>query len=239
MLDPAVLGIDIGSVSIAAAVVDAAAAVVKSDYRFHKGNVRDTLRSVLEELGPASVGAVAFTSSSPCLVPGALTFDPQVCLIAASRRYFPDGRSILHIGGERFGLIRLDSAGAYRGARASSACAAGTGSFLDQQARRLGFPSSAELARRACAGGGGEPPRISTRCAVFARTDLVHAQQEGHSLEEICDGLCRGLAQNIADTVFGGDAPSGPMVFAGGVARNDAVRKHLERIVGGDVTFEK
>ena len=44
---------------------------------------------------------------------------------------------------------------------------------------------------------------LLTRCAVFARTDLVHAQQAGYSLPEICDGLCRGLAQNIADTLLG------------------------------------
>ena len=63
-----------------------------------------------------------------------------------------------------------------------------------------------------------EAPRISTRCAVFARTDLVHAQQAGYSLEEICDGLCRGLAQNLVDTLLGGESLEQPVIMAGGVA---------------------
>ena len=48
----------------------------------------------------------------------------------------------------------------------------------------------------------GPPPKIASRCAVFAKTDLIHAQQEGHSLGAICDGLCKGLAKNITDTLF-------------------------------------
>ena len=43
------------------------------------------------------------------------------------------------------------------------------------------------------------PPTIASRCSVFAKTDIVHAQQTGYSLEEICDGVCKGLADNIAD----------------------------------------
>src|SRR5208337_270079 len=87
------------------------------------------------------------------------------------------------------------------------------------------------LVRRARANGGAAP-KISTRCAVFARTDLVHAQQAGYSLEEICDGLCRGLSQNIADTLCGGERLQEPVLFAGGVAQNAAVRKHLEHALG-------
>jgi len=73
-------------------------------------------------------------------------------------------------------------------------CAAGTGSFLDQQARRLKLKRDRELSRIAF-NNKGVIPKIATRCAVFAKTDLVHAQQEGYSLEEICDGLCYGLAK--------------------------------------------
>ena len=156
--------------------------------------------------------------------------DSQISLIAGCRHFFPDVRSIIFVGGEKFGLIQFDSKGSYRGARSNSSCAAGTGSFLDQQARRLGFAGVDELVRRACASTT-PPAKISTRCAVFARTDLVHAQQAGSTLEEICDGICRGLAQNIADTLLGGQPPEQPVVFAGGVSQNAAVRTHLEQIL--------
>jgi predicted CoA-substrate-specific enzyme activase len=231
MLDPGFLGVDVGSVSVCLALLDTTGETRQTAYRFHKGKVRETLRSLVEELGPVPLAGIGFTSASPLLLRGAAAFDTQVSLIAACRRYSPAVKSIIFVGGERFGLIRFDREGNYRGARTNSSCAAGTGSFLDQQARRLGFPGIEELVRRATACAT-PAPRISTRCAVFARTDLVHAQQAGFSLEEICDGLCRGLAQNIADTLLGGEQLELPAVFAGGVALNQAVKRHLEQIVG-------
>ena len=231
MLDPVLLGVDIGSVSIAVAILSAQKEVERFVYRPHRGRVRETLHAILDEIGVVTVSGAAMTSGSPPVLRHARLFDSQISLIAGCRRSFPRVRSIIFVGGEKFGLIRFDGAGKYRGARSNSSCAAGTGSFLDQQARRLGFAGIEELVRRACASTT-PAPKISTRCAVFARTDLVHAQQAGYSLEEICDGLCRGLAQNIADTLLGGEAPEEPAVFAGGVALNEAVRAHLEEIVG-------
>jgi predicted CoA-substrate-specific enzyme activase len=231
MLDPGFLGVDVGSVSVCVALLEKTGETRRTAYRFHKGKVRETLRALVEEIGPVPLAGIGFTSASPLLMRGAAAFDTQVSLIAACRRWSPSVKSIIFVGGERFGLIRFDREGNYRGARTNSSCAAGTGSFLDQQARRLGFAGIEELVRRALASTT-PSPRISTRCAVFARTDLVHAQQAGFSLEEICDGLCRGLAQNIADTLLGGERLELPAVFAGGVALNQAVKQHLEQIIG-------
>jgi predicted CoA-substrate-specific enzyme activase len=175
--------------------------------------------------------AIALTSGSPPVIPGAQGVDSQTALITGCTHSFPAVGSILYVGAEHFGLIRLDDDGSYRGARTNTSCAAGTGSFLDQQARRLGLTGIEELAERAMANAR-PTPRISTRCAVFARTDLVHAQQAGCSIEEICDGLCSGLARNIADTLLGGEKPREPLIFAGGVALNEAVCRHLESIIG-------
>ena len=231
MLDPGFLGVDVGSVSVCLALIDPSGETRRTAYRFHKGKVRETLHTLVEDLGPVPLAGIGFTSASPHLMRGAASFDTQMALIAACRLYSPDVKSIIFVGGERFGLIRFDREGNYRGTRTNSSCAAGTGSFLDQQARRLGFAGIQELVRRAMACTT-PAPRISTRCAVFARTDLVHAQQAGFSLEEICDGLCRGLAQNIADTLLGGEQLELPAVFAGGVALNQAVKGHLEQLTG-------
>ncbi len=224
------LGLDIGSVSISCALMNSEKEVLRTAHLPHRGRVAETLASVISELGPIR-SAVACTSSGPRLIPLVRSFDPQICLISSVRKLLGQPGSILFVGGEKFGLIRFDGQGRYRGTRSNTSCAAGTGSFLDQQARRLGFPGTAELCKAAL-GCSGTPPKISTRCAVFARTDLVHAQQSGYSIEEICAGLCRGLAQNIADTLLGGEAPREPVVFAGGVSRNGAVLAHLEEILG-------
>ncbi len=238
MLDPVLIGVDIGSVSISVALLNSARPnVARSDrdvqrfeYRPHGGKVRETLRDILTEIGPITVSGVAITSGSPPLLRNAHPCDSQISLIAGCRLFFPGARSIIFVGGEKFGLVQFDSQGSYKGARSNSSCAAGTGSFLDQQARRLGFTAIDELVHRACASTT-PPAKISTRCAVFARTDLVHAQQAGFSLEEICDGICRGLAQNIADTLLGGQPLEQPVVFAGGVSQNAAVRAHLEQVL--------
>ena len=226
-----VLGIDMGSVSVSCALLDASGEVLASGHRAHQGKVRETLAAAVADLSPGRVAGIGITGSGPRLIPVARAVDPLVALVVACRRLFPDVGSILSVGGERFSLIRFDEAGRYVGTRSNSSCAAGTGSFLDQQARRLGLASSRELAEAALANTG-DAPRISTRCAVFARTDLVHAQQAGYSLEEICDGLCAGLARNVADTLLAGEPPRAPVIFAGGVAANEAVRRHLERLFG-------
>ncbi|MDY7029249.1 MAG: acyl-CoA dehydratase activase, partial [Spirochaetota bacterium] len=65
----------------------------------------------------------------------------------------------------------------------------------------------------------------------FAKTDLIHAQAEGYGLREICDGLCCGLAKNIADTLTSDEAPPAPIIWSGGVSLNRAVQHHLEKIL--------
>ena len=132
--------------------------------------------------------------------------------------FYPQARSILIIGAEKFGLIQLDRQGNYRTFRANTGCAAGTGSFLDQQALRLKLENTAALSALAQRNTGAIP-KIASRCAVFAKTDLVHAQQEGYLLEEICDGLCYGLAKNVVDVLFSGQTPLGPVLLTGGVAK--------------------
>ncbi|MDF1569730.1 MAG: acyl-CoA dehydratase activase, partial [Spirochaetaceae bacterium] len=121
--------------------------------------------------------------------------------------------------------------GEYRSFKGNTSCAAGTGGFLDQQAERLGLSSAAELAELA-ESNTGEAPKIATRCAVFAKTDLTHAQQEGYSLEAIADGLCRGLAGNLLDVLLDGHPPAEPLVFCGGVSRNPAVARHIAELTG-------
>ena len=112
------------------------------------------------------------------------------------------------MGGEKFGLVLFDENDKYRKFKSNSSCAAGTGSFLDQQARRLNLKNISEFGDLAKTNKG-DFPKIASRCSVFAKTDLIHAQQEGYSLSEICDGLCYGLAKNIVDTLFNsGDSES-------------------------------
>nr|MBL0713583.1 CoA activase [Desulfobacterales bacterium] len=229
-----VLGIDIGSVSVGVVQMTADRRIVHTEYAFHYGDITGTLVKLVSGFDLSPPIWVAASAATPETVRVTERFDDQICCIAAARFWRPDVRAILNVGGEKFHLIRLGEDGRYLGSRGVTPCAAGSGAFLDQQARRLGLKGPAELSRMAF-DNTAPRPRIASRCAVFAKTDLIHAQQEGHSLEAICDGLCHGLAKNITDTVIGGASVRQPLVFCGGVARNGAVRRYLADFVGATV----
>ena len=189
-----VLGIDIGSVAVSVAAVSADREVRDSCYRFHHGDLAKCMRDVLGEVDLEDVGYVVATGSTPAIIDAAMRYDNQVATISAATHYHPDVRAILVVGGEKFFLSTFDESGNYRGSACNTSCAAGTGSFLDQQASRLKMKGIEVLSTTAC-DNSGSCPKIASRCAVFAKTDIIHAQQEGYRFEEISDGLCRGLAQ--------------------------------------------
>ena len=231
------LGVDVGAVSVSVVELRGDGVVSRAVYEVHHGDIETVLDDILRRLDLSRVGLLAATTTTPSLVRADARYDNQLCLIAGARRFHPRARSILVVGGERFGLIRFDEAGNYLSFKANPLCAAGTGGFVDQQARRLNLEDAEALAALAMANRV-EPPKIASRCAVFAKTDLVHAQQEGHSLEAICDGLCRGVAKNIVDTLFTGETVLEPVLVVGGVARNQAVVRHLRELLGLETVVE-
>lgn len=227
------LGIDIGSVSISLALVDPFCRIVKTAYTFHKGHVAECLTRLLGEIDLSQVKSIGYTSSCPDIIRHGKKTDSRIAYITAVKMFHPDVTALLIIGAARFGLVTFSENGEYLNYKSNTSCAAGTGSFLDQQAERLNFENIQNFCATALANAG-DFPLIASRCAVFAKTDLIHAQQEGYSPAEICDGLCYGLAKNIADTVFVNNKNS-RVVVSGGVALNKAVLKHLGQLA--DITL--
>jgi predicted CoA-substrate-specific enzyme activase len=232
-----VLGIDSGSSAVSVVAMDEEGSLIAGAYEFHRGRISARVAALVAGLLPggaeARLSGVALTSTAPPVsLPAGEAFvvDGRVAEIESVRRFHKETRTLLVVGAERFARIAFDEAGRYRRMKGNSSCAAGTGSFLDQQAARLGMAGgSAELAARA-GENRGEYPSIASRCSVFAKTDLIHAQAELWSVEAICEGLCHGLARNIADALFPGELPEAPIFMAGGVSRNEAVLRHLSGI---------
>jgi len=241
-----VIGIDAGSASVALVAMDEDRTVLAAAYEYHKGRIADCVATLLSDLLPGGQGAeiegVARTSTTASFSsPAGESFmvDGRVAEIESLHRFHPDTKTLLVVGAERFSKVAFDDTGRYLRMRANSTCAAGTGSFLDQQAARLGLAGgSAELASLALENRG-ERPSIASRCSVFAKTDLINAQAEGWSVEAICDGLCQGLARNIADTLFPGESPGAPILMAGGVSRNAAVVGHLSKLAGSPIAADE
>lgn len=224
------LGIDIGSVALSVVVIDEQGAVVNSFYQFHQGAISEKLRSILDAIDIVGIGGAAMTMSGPDILDGVPRYDAQIAIIAAVKKYYGDVGSILFVGGENFGLITFNKEGEYERFRSNSSCAAGTGSFLDQQAKRLNLKSIETLSTVAFCNQS-NTPKIATRCAVFAKTDLIHAQQEGYSVGQISDGLCEGLAKNVIDSLFTDAAVCEPLILAGGVSMNKAVVRHFRSLL--------
>lgn len=226
------LGLDCGSVAIKLVIFDSGQ-IVATDYKFHYGDIFGCLQSVLSPWLNLKF-KVAITGIGAKNFPEDLQVDEIVATLEgakwALRQPFT---SLLIIGGEKLRFIELDEAGLYRRHVTNSDCASGTGSFLEQQAARLGLslPEFEELAFNYQ----GEIPIIATRCAVFARTDLIHRQQEGYSVASIAAGVSQGVARAIIDAVIKGKKIKSPLFVAGGGAIHRRLLSSLAQMLNLEV----
>ena len=140
-----ILGIDIGSVSIGVAAVNSKREIVKTSYAFHHGHITENLKKILSDFDLSRICGIAATSSTPSMLDISAQYDSRVSIITAARHYHEKIGSIMIVGGEEFGLIGFDHEGHYKSFKTNTSCAAGTGSFLDQQAKRLNLRSIQEL----------------------------------------------------------------------------------------------
>ncbi len=224
------LGIDIGSLTLNAVVLRDGEIADRASFE-HAGKIESAVRAVLERPGFSSCDTAGVTRSLGGASAGII--DNTLATIEGARRLLPGCRNIFAMGGQSFSLILLDGEGRYVEHAGNPPCASGTGSFLEQQAERLGVGVK-ELARRAALHAG-TVPRIASRCAVFAKTDIVHAMQEGHSLDAVAAGLCEGIARSMLDVLRKGRTLTAPIGLVGGVARNAKIASTIESLLGEPV----
>ena len=146
----------------------------------------------------------------------------------------PDVRTILEIGGQDSKMILLDH-GIITDYAMNTLCAAGTGSFLSSQAKRLGVEIQ-DFGKLALTSK--NPVKIAARCTVFAESDLIHKAQVGYQKEDIIAGLCRSIVLNYLNNVGKGKKIKEPVVFQGGVSKNEGVLKYFKEILGVDVLVD-
>ena len=236
----AYLGIDVGSVTVKFAVLNAADALIASLYLPAGGRpvavVQQGLGQIGRQLPPdVEIKGVATTGSARYLagaIVGAdLVKNEITCQAVAAVHCVPDVRTVIEIGGQdsKLIIIRDDMVADFA---MNTVCAAGTGSFLDHQAARLRM-SIEELSRRSLQGK--DTVHISGRCTVFAESDMVHKQQMGHSVDDIIFGLCRTLVRNYLSDAGSGKDIQPPVVFQGGVAFNQGIVRALRDELKTDI----
>ena len=236
----AYLGVDVGSVSTNVVVIDEEQNLIASRYLRTSGKpiqtVQEGINSIGQEIGEeieirgaGTTGSARYLSG---LIIGADVVKNEITAHAvAASNLVPDVRTIIEIGGQDSKIIIMRD-GIVTDFAMNTVCAAGTGSFLDQQASRLCIPIEhfGDYALRAK-----NPVRIAGRCAVFAESDMIHKQQLGYNTEDIVAGLCEALARNYLNNVGKGKEILPPVLFQGGVAANQGLVQAFQKELGVDL----
>jgi len=248
------LGIDIGAISAKAALLTddsvgeppdgfhalgpqrGGGAVYVSDYCRTRGRplaaATELLEQALAAVGRDRLAGVCLTGGGAGIAAeklGAHAVNEFKALAAGLWAAGVDAACVFEMGGETSKYLRLapnpsgDGYGIVDYA-VNGDCAAGTGAFLDQQAGRLQFrvEQIGEVVLAA-----DRAAQIAGRCSVFAKTDMIHAQQKGYTPGEVLAGLCNAVARNFRLAVVRSHEVTAPVAFVGGLAHNAAVVRAL------------
>ena len=236
------LGIDIGSISTKGVIIDEDNNIIASSYLWTEGDPVKAVKKVLKELEKntkdMTIMGVGTTGSARKLIGtmlDAVSIKNEITAHAiGTLSKYPDIRTILEIGGQDSKIILIDNKIVTDYAM-NTLCAAGTGSFLSSQAKRLGldvkdFGTIALTSKK--------PTSIAARCTVFAESDLVHKLQMGYKKNDIIAGLCYSVASNYLNNVAKGKKIEGPIIFQGGVSKNIGVVKAFKDELKMDIIVD-
>ncbi|GAA0748289.1 acyl-CoA dehydratase activase [Clostridium oceanicum] len=237
------MGVDVGSVSTDIVIADSNMNVIDSLYLRTRGNPISAIQEGFKTLGKKfdtkQIKAVGTTGSGRVIASflvGADVVKNEITSHAVASLYQDkDVKTIIEIGGQDSKIIILRN-GIVTDFAMNTVCAAGTGSFLDRQAERLGIPIEdlGDYALNATTS-----VRIAGRCAVFAESDMIHKQQLGYKQEDIIKGLSDALVRNYLTNVGKGKEIIPKVFFQGGVASNKGIKSSFENALGCNVIIPK
>lgn len=241
------IGVDIGSISTKAVIINEANEIIASKYLWTQGSPIDATKNViaclkeqlfLKNIEPEVYG-IGTTGSAKNLIGSILGANMVKNEITAhavgTLSRYPNVRTILEIGGQDSKLILLKD-GIVVDYAMNTLCAAGTGAFLSSQAKRLGIPieelgSIAKLSKT--------PAKIAARCTVFAESDLVHKAQIGYAKEDIVAGICKAVVSNYLNNLAKGKKLEDIIIFQGGVSKNQGVVEAFKEELGKEVLVDE
>jgi len=233
-----VCGVDIGSLATKIVLLDDNKKMVdwrlnRSTYDFKRVG-RDLFKEILEKnnLKRSDVYVIS-TGYGRNTIDFA---DDRITEITAHARgaqfFYSDAHSVIDIGGQDSKAIVMSSkSGNVIDFQMNDKCAAGTGRFLEVMANALDVPldKMGELALNSK-----KPASISSTCTVFAESEVISLFAQGMSKESIAAGIHKSIAKRVAGMAKRiGVEPL--LVFCGGVAKNIAVKKYLEKELGFEI----
>ncbi|MEW6049979.1 MAG: acyl-CoA dehydratase activase [Candidatus Zixiibacteriota bacterium] len=230
------LGIDIGSVAVKVVLVREGV-IERSVYRRFTDGPFETLRDIIQQdftelTAPGlHVGLTGIGCKTAQSILGGSSFGEIAALAAANFHLLPNVRTVIEMGGEDSKLLILDTTSrAVIDFAMNAQCAAGTGSFLDQQAGRLNISIEEQFGQLALKSK--NPARIAGRCSVFAKSDMIHLQQMAAPDYDIVAGLCFAVARNFKGAIARGKRFDPPVAFEGGVAANPGMVRAFTELLG-------
>ncbi|MEQ8225909.1 MAG: acyl-CoA dehydratase activase-related protein, partial [Candidatus Eremiobacterota bacterium] len=237
------LGIDIGSISTNVVAIDEDRKVVARSYLRTAGRPIEAVRQGIREVGSeikdhVMVAGVGTTGSGRYMIGDLIGADAVrneiTAQATATAHYDPDVDTIFEIGGQDSKYISLSN-GAIVDFEMNKVCAAGTGSFLEEQAERLDVNIKGEFSEVALSSEC--PSCLGERCTVFMESDVVHNQQLGVEKADIVAGLSYSIAQNYLNRVVGERKIGNKIYFQGAVANNQGVKAAFESVLGKPISI--
>jgi predicted CoA-substrate-specific enzyme activase len=239
--EQAYLGVDVGSVSTNLVLLDPRLELLQGVYLPTRGRPVDALRQGFEAIrrrcgDRVEIRGAGATGSGRHLAAGLIGADVVHNEITAQMisalHYAPETDTIFEIGGQDSKFISIRD-GRLADFEMNKICAGGTGSFLEEQAERLGVGIVDEFAALALQSTA--PCDMGARCTVFMDSELVRAQARGVPVADLCAGLAYSVARNYLEKVVAGRPVGARIVFQGGTASNAAVVQAFRRLLGRDV----
>ncbi|MBU0672576.1 MAG: CoA activase, partial [Candidatus Margulisbacteria bacterium] len=238
----AFLGIDVGSISTNLVLLDENNKVLIKRYLPTAGKpieaVKSGLTEIHQELGDTiNVIGVGSTGSGRYLIGelfGADIIKNEITAQAtAAIELDPSVDTIFEIGGQDSKYISVEH-GAVIDFTMNKVCAAGTGSFLEEQAEKLGINIKEEFASLAASAP--SPVTLGDRCTVFIESELNNQLQKGATKEQLTAGLAESIVMNYLNKVVETRKVGQNIFFQGGVAFNQAVVKAFKKITNKKIT---
>ncbi len=232
------LGLDIGSLSTNVVLIDDQNRVIARRYLPTASKpleaIRKGMSEIYEEVGDRVVVKGAGTTGSGRYLTGDfigadLIRNEITAQATAAIAFDPEVDTIFEIGGQDSKYISIDN-GVVVDFEMNKVCAAGTGSFLEEQAEKLDIniiEEFGEMALGAC-----QPAGLGDRCTVFMESDLNAFQQKGVEKENLVGGLAYSIVHNYIQKVVRKKRVGDHILFQGGVTNNRAVVAAFEKVTG-------
>lgn len=229
-----IAGIDVGAISVKVLVISEEG--VRSSAIYETGvspkkTVAAALGAGLSSAGIqySDLSMIVTTGHGRNKIPFSNMTKSEISSIARGARILSPGVSlVVDIGGQGIRAIKLGEDGVVDKFLNNDKCSAGTGCFLDSMAVALGVELSdlGDLSKNSAS-----PSCMSTKCTIFAESEVVSLVARGTSKEDIIAGLHQAVAQKVSG-LLRGLASEDKVLFCGGVARNSGVVTEMKKVLG-------